>query len=348
MTRNSYTGDPDSPKTPHEHGRFFGFRVGKQVEIPTAVRLGTFALAVALVANFTALGAAQDAAQHPTFKGGVSMVSVSAVVRKHNGQWVTGLAENEFEVLDNGVPRPLSAFEATNRGVSIAFLVDYSGSMDIAARFAQVKQSVGQIVDWLTPATDNVALFTFDTRIHEIQPMSPAPSTVVAKLDGLKPFGATSIYDAIAETSQHLTSEGPRRAIVAVTDGADNASKLSPEVVSGIASSIDVPVYIVVVVSPLDMTGHDVTDQAALDATLDGPLANLAHWTGGEIYAANGPAQASTTARAIVTELRQEYWMAFEPGAQPGWHTLEVKTRHKDFVVRARSGYMVPASGNDR
>lgn len=297
--------------------------------------------------NFPTLGAAQEPQRRPTFRGGVSMVSVSAVVRKHNGEWVAGLTENEFEVLDNGLPRHISAFEATNHGVSIALLVDFSGSMDIASKLAPVHDAVEQIVAWLAPAEDQVALYAFDTKLHVLQPMEAAPGDVLAKLNTVRPYGATSLYDAIAATSEQLTSQGPRRAIVAITDGADNASHLTPEVVSGIASSIDVPVYVVVIVSPLDKSGTGVIDQPALDITLHGRLADLAHWTGGEIFPATGPAQASAMARQIVTELRQGYWLAFEPGSTPGWHTLEIKTRHKDFVVRARSGYMVQAPGTD-
>ncbi len=276
------------------------------------------------------------------------MVSVSAVVRKHNGQWVAGLTQNEFEVLDNGSPRAIAAFDALSHGVNVALLVDFSGSMDIASKLTPVHQTVQQLLDWLQPASDTVGLYGFDTRLHELQPMSPAPGSVMSQLDTLRPFGATSIYDAIAETSRRLTTQGPRRAIVAITDGGDNASRLSPEEVSGIASSIDVPVYVIVVVSPLDKSGKGVVDEPALDAMMHGRLADLAHWTGGEIFAALGPAQESASARQIVTELRQEYWLAFEPGPQPGWHTLEVKTRHKDFVVRARSGYMVQAPGTER
>lgn len=365
-TRNSYTGADPARRNGPIPACFSRNRVGKQVEIPAVVRLGTFALAVALVANLSALRAAPDAAAaiaslavpappqdqaqaRPTFRGGVSMVSVSAVVRKHNGQWVTGLTEDEFQVLDNGTPRPITNFEATNRGVNVALLVDFSGSMDVASKLTPVRDTVEQIVAWLAPANDTVGLFAFDTRLHELQPMSAAPGSVLAKLGDLKPFGATSIYDAIAETSRKLTTQGPRRAIVAITDGGDNASRLTPEEVSGIASSIDVPVYVVVVVSPLDKDGGNrVIDPQALDGVMHGRLADLAHWTGGEIFAAIGPAQANVTARQIVTELRQEYWLAFEPGVQPGWHTLEVRTRHKDFVVRARSGYMVQASGLTR
>ena len=30
----------------------------------------------------------------------------------------------------------------------------------------------------------------------------------------------------------------------------------------------------------------------------------------------------------------------FEPDVRPGWHPIEVRTRQKDLVVRARSGYI--------
>jgi VWFA-related protein len=278
----------------------------------------------------------------PTYRGGVSMVAVSAVVRKHNGQWVSGLTQNEFEVLDNGTPRPIQAFESQSAGINIALLVDLSGSMDVAAKLTPVRQTIDPMVASLS-ASDNVGLYTFDTRLHELQPMQPASPAVLEKLKTLRPFGATSIYDAIAETSRTLALRGPRRAIVVLTDGGDNASRLTPEAVSGIASAIDVPVYVVLVVSPLDQSGSGVNDEAALDAQLHGRLADLAHWTGGEIFPAVGAAQAASAARQIVTDLRQQYWLAFEPGVQPGWHTLEVRTHHKDFVVRARSGYLVPS-----
>src|SRR5579862_3043691 len=110
LTRNSYTRQRRRPKEWAWFQAFTPFGVGKQVALRQCVRLGTFALAVALIANLTALRAAQDpTGQHPTYRGGISMVSVSAVVRKHNGQWVTGLTQNEFEVLDNGAPRAIEA-----------------------------------------------------------------------------------------------------------------------------------------------------------------------------------------------------------------------------------------------
>jgi hypothetical protein len=52
--------------------------------------------------------------------------------------------------------------------------------------------------------------------------------------------------------------------------------------------------------------------------------------------------------KQVVTELRHQYLMAFEPGGQTGWHPLEVRTRRPNLVVRARSGYVVPGRPGDR
>ena len=107
------------------------------------------------------------------------------------------------------------------------------------------------------------------------------------------------------------------------------------------ASAIDVPVYIILVISPFDRADKSVIDQPALQGQVGGALGDLARWTGGEIFAAIGPAATSQAARQIVTELRHQYLIAFEPSTQPGWHPISLRTREKDFIVRARSGYLV-------
>jgi hypothetical protein len=108
--------------------------------------------------------------------------------------------------------------------------------------------------------------------------------------------------------------------------------------VSGIASSIDVPVYIFVIVSAIDNPAEEIAGPLA-EALLEGELANLAAWTGGHLFAASTIVQRSVAARQIVDELRHQYLIAFESSGQPGWHPLVVRARSKDLVVRARSGY---------
>ncbi len=304
-------------------------------------------LPLLLLAWSATSGAAQQPAARPTFRASVDRVALSAVVKTRHGKPVTNLKADDFVLLDSGHPRAIEDFRTESSPVNLAFLVDFSGSMDVAARRQAAHDNVRQLLSWLTPGTDRAALYVFDRTLHELQPLAPAPGDILAQLDAVRrPYGATSLFDAIAETGRTLAaSTGGRRAVVALTDGADNASHLTASEVSGIASSIDVPVYIIVVVSPFDRSGQTTVDDARLlDAATNGPLGNLARWTGGELYVGIGPAQSSVAARQIVSDLRQQYLIAFAPGTQPGWHPIELRTRDTSLVVRARSGYIVDAS----
>ena len=284
----------------------------------------------------------QETGQHPVFRASVDRVAVATVVRTRQGKPVTDLKREDFQIFDSGVARPIEEFRSEKTPVGLALLVDYSGSMDVAEKRERAAAIAGHIVSWLTPGEDRIGLYAFDRGLKELSPLQAAPGDILEKLNSQKPYGETSLFDAIANTGRTLAEhEGPRRAVVVLTDGVDNASELSAAEVSGMASAIDVPVYIIIVVSPMDRAGMSTIDDARLDAMLEGRLADLAHWTGGEIFAGLGPAQDSLAARQIVTELRQEYLLVFEPDTRPGWHPIDVRTRQKNFVVRARSGYLV-------
>jgi hypothetical protein len=138
--------------------------------------------------------------------------------------------------------------------------------------------------------------------------------------------------------------EGRRRAVVVLTDGADNWSKLSPPEVSALASAIDVPVYIFGIVPSIDNPSEEASTKSVSGSAFAGPLADLASWTGGHVFVASTPGQRSIAARQIIDELRHQYLIAFESSGRPGWHPLVVRARNKDLIVRARSGYIAGQS----
>jgi len=283
------------------------------------------------------------------FRSAVERVSLTVTVRTAKGRHVTNLKREDFTVLDDGTSRRITEFRTDSTPISLGFLVDFSGSMDVAARRGVARENVRNVLAWMQPAVDRAGLYVFDKQFREVQPLAPVPGDILAQFDRVdRPFGVTSLFDAIAEAGHRLARDGgPRRAVVALTDGADNASTLTSSEVSTIAAGIDVPIYVIVVVSPFDRAGRTTIDDARMiDATLQGPLADLARWTGGDIYTAVGPAQISLAAEQIVTDLRQQYLIAFEPGARPGWHPLQVRTRNDDLVVLTRSGYYVRDGSN--
>jgi Ca-activated chloride channel homolog len=311
------------------------------------------ALLVGLVAVWHPLtGLAQQPTDlRPTFRAAVDRVTVAATVRDRRGRPVTSLKAEDFHLLDNGQPRTILEFQRDAAPINLAILADVSGSMDVAFKRGTARQAASSFLSWLTPGQDRVGLYTFDTVLEEVQPLEAAPGRLLERMDTLQAWGKTKLFDAIAEAGRRLAKSGaPRRAVIVLTDGDDNASRLSPAEVSAIASGIDVPVYVFVIVSPLDRVGQ--SGSSVIDPHLaqqrDGALGNLARWTGGDFVAPVSPADTSAAARQIVAELRQQYLIAFEPSPQPGWHPLELRTRQTNLVVRARNGYVVSGGPAER
>jgi Ca-activated chloride channel family protein len=278
-------------------------------------------------------------ASQPTFRSSVSLVRLAAVARDHKGRFVPDLTARDFEVFDDGKPRAISDFRQDIAGLSVALLFDVSGSMQ--GQLGQARETASLVLSVLDQR-DEAAVFRFDTHLEEVMPFTQGLRTLPHAMSTVKPFGATSLHDAIARAAERAAMrEGRRRGVVVFTDGNDNASRLTPAEVSGIASSIDVPVYIIGVVSALDDPASSTATASAEHSPLTGALANLAAWTGGETFVVSSPVQRSAVARQIVDEMRHQYLIAIESSAEPGWHRLTLRVRSRDLTVRARSGYIV-------
>lgn len=278
----------------------------------------------------------------PTFRTGVDAVPITVVVRNARNAIVRDLTSEDFEVLENGIPRPIVTFSATDRAsVTIGLLVDTSGSM--RGRMLDTGTSV---VDALLHAidrhTDEVGLFTFDTVVHQQTPFTSDPDTIRRAVGALQTWGLTSLYDGVADTAKRVQARpSDRRAVVVITDGLDTSSELTPPEVSGLASAIDVPVYVVAVV-PSSRTGPGTSQYAR-----DYDLASLAHWTGGDVLHAPSAAAAVAAIERLMAELRQQYALTIESATEPGWQRLEVRTKRRGLHVRARIGYFArPAAGD--
>jgi Ca-activated chloride channel homolog len=312
-----------------------------------------FTLGLILLAGHAAFGQTPivPAPAGVTFHGGVDRVTISAVVRDHKGKLVTGLVQSDFDVLDGTERRQITDFRAERAAVSVALLFDGSGSMQVAAKIESARRAARQVLAWLEAGRDELAIYSFDTALHQLEPFAPyrEDGTLERTLFGMTPFGMTSLNDAIAATAKDLAARpNSHRAVIVLTDGRDNHSDLSAAEVSGIASSIDVPVYIMAVESPLDHVGATTAVNSESPVPV-GDLADLAHWTGGEFFITSATVETSVAARQIVDELRHQYLIAFEPASRPGWHPLEVHARGRQLVVRARGGYMAgPPPRTDR
>ena len=307
------------------------------------MRNASLASVVTLTVLLIGRAASVVVAQQPlaVFKSTVAVVPISVVVHDSHGHVVTSLTSRDFEILDKGEPRRIIDFQAErNSPVTIAMLIDTSGSMRVSSKFELAREVVKQLAGDLEDGRDEVSLFTFDSTLRVQQPFTPHPTSLDTALEGAEPFGMTSLYDAVAETAKRLADRGAaRRAILVLTDGIDTGSALSASEVSGLASSIDVPVYVVATVAPIDRAmANDRADAAGKSS--DGDLRDLALWTGGEVHWVTGSGDAVIQARAIINELRQTYLITVESATEPEWRPIDVRVRaRRHLAVRARSGY---------
>ena len=238
------------------------------------VRSVALALASAIVLVTGSKPSAGPQADQPlaTFKSSVDLVSINAVVHDRHGRVVTTLTRWDFEVFDKGERRRILDFQVDQRSpITVALLLDESGSMTMGPRMTSARQTLARLVAELQDGRDAAGLFTFDSDfLHEQQPFTVRPTVLGFALKDTQPFGTTSLYDAVAATARRFEGRPAiRRAIVVFTDGLDTSSRLTASEVSALASSIDVPVYVVVTVGSFDRT-QQIDRSVHRSCTIDG------------------------------------------------------------------------------
>ena len=137
-----------------------------------------------------------------TFKSGVEVVTVTAAVRDRRGRVVRDLSRDDFEVLDTGAKRTIRDFHAGDAPISLAIVLDISGSMAVGGNMDRARQAVAFAVGMLNGEHDEAALFTFDAKLQEVVTFTKDVDVIRrVSLEG-RPWGITSLYDAVAATAK--------------------------------------------------------------------------------------------------------------------------------------------------
>jgi VWFA-related protein len=258
------------------------------------------------------------------FRAHVDLVSVTAVVRDRQGRVVKSLTRDDFQIIEEGEDVPILDLQADDSSpATVALLVDGSGSMRLGAALDGSRRISESVLRGLNGKRDAAALFSFDTRLITLHDFTNDFHRVRRGLDELDAWGSTSLYDAIAGTAGVIGERvGTRRAMIVLTDGGDTTSTYSPEAVAGIASTIDVPVYVFAL-------GTDKTSA----------LAAIARATGGELFVARTDEQIAAGIAKVLDELRHQYVFAFNGSESGGVRQVEIRTRKPQMKVTSRKWY---------
>ena len=282
------------------------------------------------------------------FSTSTNLVVLSAQAVDRHGRPVTDLKREEFRVYEDGRPQRLDHFSLGRESrARVLLLIDASGSMTTQLKTASARMAVLQILSALEPG-DEAALAGFDHRYFGLVPFTTDRQKILAAFDAVETFGSTGLHDALDKGARDLASHGEgRRAVVVITDGVDTASQSSPEDVIARSRALDVPIYAVTVVSPLDdphsprFTGRERPAAAVAGADV---LARYALHSGGAAWVVSDFGGLRTAAASIAYELKHQYRLGYDPPEGPArFRRVEVRTTRKGVQVRTRSGY-VPQS----
>jgi VWFA-related protein len=270
----------------------------------------------------------------------LDLVTIQASVRDKQGRTLQGLTTFDFEVRDNGEVRQILSLRSDRQSpVSLAILVDMSGSMRTVQKIAMARRAFGSILDQLRPGEDEVAIFTFDSALRQRHDFTSEPGDLYGALADFEPFGSTSLYDATAEAARLLAvRSAAHKAIIVLTDGTDTSSTLTAAEVSGLASSIAVPVFVVATVPSVDQRVMMETAARSLESDA-ADLRDLSEWTGGQLVFASTFVETVASASTLIDELRQRYVLAIEAASVQEWRRLDVRVKRPSAKVKARSGY---------
>jgi VWFA-related protein len=284
----------------------------------------------------------------PRFESNADLVVLSASAVDDKGRPVRDLRETEFRVFEEGKLQKLQHFSLGQaEGARILLLVDASGSMDSALKHTSSRTAAGQILAALD-SQDEVALAGFDQKYWGVVAFTRDRAAIRKGFEELQPFGATALHDALDRAAHDLASHGAgRRAVVVITDGVDTASQAEADAVIARSRALDVPIYAVNVVSPLDDPDSEqfLGNEKPADATRGGAvLARYATLSGGAAFTVSDLGGLQKAAQTIVGELKHQYRLGYDPPpGPPGFRRIDVRTTRKGVVVKARSGY-VPRS----
>ena len=289
-------------------------------------------LLLALVAGASPAG--EQRAAVPRFRSGVDLVKVTVTVRDLEGRLVGDLTRADFEILQDGRPQRITQFDRGRVPVSLGVILDVSQSM-LGQRMDDARAALRRfLVDLLEPG-DEVFLMVFNHDPTLEAPWTLGPSRLQGRLDGVRPYGATAIYDALVMALPLFADRAhDRAAVVLISDGSDTASDVTREDVRWQIRLSDAFVYAV---------GIDAPERRPINDRVNARLLrDITAESGGYAEVVTDSPELAPATERIAEELNHQYTLAYAPGDSPDgrYHRIRVRVRGGEYRVRARRGYV--------
>jgi Ca-activated chloride channel family protein len=283
--------------------------------------------------------ALQDPMNPPSFTTGASeLVVLPVTVTTGQGELVPDLTREQFVVLDNNRPQTVTLFSNEDAPVSIAIVVDNSGSM--RGRVAQVLAATLVFARSSHPE-DELFVFEFNDDVRDVLGGSNVRAEDEDQLESalrtLVPEGQTALYDGLMAALERLDrATHARKIILLMSDGGDNVSRATLDDVLAHARRSNATIYTIGLF------------QRGARETNPGVLKTLASSTGGARFLPRSPGPMLRACSRIAREIRSGYTFGYVPPERDGrYHTVRVHLEGdgtRGLIVRTRPGYFAAAA----
>ena len=263
-----------------------------------------------------------------------NLVLLPVKVTDARGTFVSSLKLEDFRVFEEGQLQKLTVFEEGDTPVTVGLIVDHSRSM--GSKLPDVAAAVTSFIHSSNPQDEMFVVdFNDDVSIELMRgkAFSNDPKDLEQALTAVSARGRTALYDAVSEGLNHLKyGRWPKKALIIISDGGDNASHLKYSQVLARARQSQSLIYSVALV------GSD-------DEENPGLLRRLCKDTGGIAYFPREGESVASVSTQIARDLREQYTLGYVPQKADRadvFRKIEVKVAasgHGRLRVRTRQGY---------
>ena len=273
------------------------------------------------------------------FSKKVDEVNVIFTVTDKHGKFIKDLKKDEFAVVDDKRPaEAIRSFAAeTNLPLRVGLLVDASNS--IRDRFKFEQEAAIEFLNQIIRPADEAFVIGFDSTTEVTQDFTNDTGKLSKGVRMLRPGGGTALYDAVYRACKeklmaHADRTTVRRAIILVSDGDDNQSRVTREEAIEMAERAEVVIYAI---------STNLADKSRGDHELE----RMATATGGRAFFPFRIQEVANAFSDIQEELRSQYAIAYKPAdflSDGRFRSIEIVTHNNKLHVRSRKGYFAPKS----
>jgi VWFA-related protein len=231
---------------------------------------------------------------------GFPTITLDFEVKHSDGSPLLDATKADFRVTEYGENVQIESFQSPRskeiKPATVVLVVDHSGSMRKENRIGALKEAVATFLK-VVPKGSRIAVVAFSSDVRVICPFTDDASLVQAAVDKLSPDGFTRYFDAVSAGLELIEKQSGRRAVLALTDGEDTASKQSLAGVITDARNKGLPVYTV---------GLGSSDEIESD-----DLQRLAEETRGQYFPAQRTAELASIFEAFAVRQGQLYQLSY-------------------------------------